>query len=190
MNLKNLLSILFLLFSVFACNFSKSCRMLEASNINLHLENGILYYEETPFSGDLVTYYNDNILKSDIEYVNGRKHGMEKHWYQSSTRAITRYYKKGFKSGLHQGWWENGKPKFEYYFNDNGEYNGSVKEWDASGLLVMHFNYKDGQEIGRQRSWNLDGSTKANYEVKDGERFGLIGLKKCYQVTVGNDEVE
>ena len=164
--------------------------MIEASNEKLNLENGILFYNDMPFTGDLVTYYGNNILKSDIEYADGRKHGLEKHWYESSTRAIARYYKKGLKSGLHQGWWENGKLKFEYYFNNNGEYNGSVKEWDESGLLIMYFNYKDGKEIGNQRLWKSDGSLKANYEVIEGERYGLIGLKKCYAVTVGSDVVE
>ena len=53
----------------------------------------------------------------------------------------------------------------------------------------MFFNYKKGKESGSQRLWKTDGSIKANYDVVNGERFGLIGLKKCYQVTVGNDTV-
>ena len=38
--------------------------------------------------------------------------------------------------------------------------------------------------------WKDDGTIKANYEVVNGERFGLIGLKKCYTVTVNEDEVK
>ena len=30
--------------------------------------------------------------------------------------------------------------------------------------------------------WDLNGNIKANYEVINGERYGLIGLKKCFTV--------
>jgi antitoxin component YwqK of YwqJK toxin-antitoxin module len=54
----------------------------------------------------------------------------------------------------------------------------------------MDFNYKNGKETGSQRLWKPDGSIKANYEVVNGERFGLIGLKKCYTVTVDKNEIK
>ena len=31
--------------------------------------------------------------------------------------------------------------------------------------------------------WDLDGNIKANYEVINGERYGLIGLKKCFTIS-------
>ena len=48
----------------------------------------------------------------------------------------------------------------------------------------MSFHYKNGKEVGSQRLWKADGSIKANYEVVGGERFGLIGLKKCYNMDI------
>ena len=38
--------------------------------------------------------------------------------------------------------------------------------------------------------WKYDGTIQANYEVVNRDRFGLIGLKKCYTVTVNKDEIE
>ena len=51
----------------------------------------------------------------------------------------------------------------------------------------MSFNYINGKEAGKQLLLKSNGNIKANYEVVNGERFGLIGLKKCYTVTKIND---
>ena len=79
---------------------------------------------------------------------------------------------------------------FEYHFNKKGEFHGIVKEWYKSGQIFRDFNYFAGKELGRQRMWKYDGTIKANYEVVNRDRFGLIGLKKCYTVTVNKDEIE
>ncbi len=118
------------------------------------------------------------------------KHGVEKLWYENGVLAQERFYRKGFKSGIHKGKWDNKQNKFEYHFNDKGEFHGIVKEWYKSGALYMSFNYLDGKENGIQKLWKLDGAVKANYEVVKGERFGLIGLKKCYSVTVNNNAID
>ena len=164
--------------------------MVEASDKNLKLDNGVLLYNETPFEGQLVSYYEAEKLKSKIEYAGGKKHGYEKQWYDSGNKLIERFYKKGFKTGIHKSWWTDGKQKFEYHFNEKGEFHGVVKEWYKSGKIFRDFNYVDGKEVGSQRLWKFDGTIKANYEVVNGERFGLIGLKKCYTVTTNSYEIK
>ena len=159
-------------------------------NENLKLDNGILFYNETPFDGVLVAYYEAEKLKSKIEYVNGKKHGYEKQWYRNGDKLIERFYKEGFKTGIHKSWWADGTKKFEYEFNEKGEFHGVVKEWYKSGQIFRDFNYAEGKELRSQRMWKNDGTLKANYEVVNGERFGLIGLKKCYTVTVDSVEVK
>jgi len=159
------------------------------SDKELQLTNGVLYYKDDPFTGNIVSYYDAATLKSETLYENGRKHGYERQWLTNGELMESRYYLKGKKAGIHKAWWKNGNLKFEYYFNNIGEYNGTVKEWYATGQILRDFNYKNGIEAGSNKMWKLDGSLKANYEVVNGERFGLIGLKRCYQVTVGSNEV-
>lgn len=171
--------------------FNKSAQLnVGFENPDLELVNGILYFNENPFSGNIVSYFDESNLSSKIQYVDGRKHGYEKHWFADGTLSEERHYLKGYKSGIHKAWWDKNILRFEYHFNNFGAYNGSVKEWYKSGQLFKAFNYKDGLEVGRQRLWKIDGNVKANYDVVNGERFGLIGLKKCYKVTVGDDEVK
>lgn len=181
-----------IILSVFfiACLSEEKPLVLDASNPNLILVNGVLKLDDIPFSGHLNTYYPNVQLKSEIQYYKGKKHGKEMRWFKNGDLAMERFYINGFKSGIHRAWWENGNQKFEYYFNDIGEYHGSVKEWGKTGELYMSFNYIKGKESGSQRLWKSDGTIKANYEVVNGERFGLIGLKKCYTVTTNSDDIK
>ena len=73
-------------------------------------------------------------------------------------------------------------PSRTYVFDNNGRYNGKVEEWYVNGQKLREFNYTEGLENGKQKLWDLDGNIKANYEVINGERYGLIGLKKCFTV--------
>ena len=185
-----LLHIVLLVSICVSCNSKHSNKIIDASNPNLKLDNGILYYKNVPFSGDLITHFENRSFKSYTEYKNGKKHGSEKYWNVDADLVVERYYFKGNKTGIHKAWWNNRNLKFEYHFNKKGEYHGNVKEWYETGQLFRVFNYENGKETGSQKLWYETGKIKANYEVIKGERFGLIGLKKCYQVTVGSNEVE
>lgn len=172
---------------ILGCSSQSEIR-LEASNVNLKLENGVLFYNDIAFSGMLVSYYSEDVLRSEIQYEKGKKHGFEKQWYPNGQKIIERYYAEGVKTGIHKAWWESGDKKFEYHFNEKGEFHGLVKEWYKSSQLFRAFNYVNGKEVGSQKLYKNDGTIKANYEVVNGERFGLIGLKKCYSLTVDSDE--
>ena len=184
------LHIIILVFVFAACNNSNQAVTIEPSNKGLVLINGVLELNKVPFSGRLVSFFSKEKLESEMYYIDGKKDGYEKQWFENGDLAIERFYKNGFKTGTHKGWWENGKPKFQYYFNDRGEFHGRVKEWYQTGFMFRDFNYINGKEIGSQKLWYETGKIKANYEVVNGERFGLIGLKKCYTVTVGSDDVK
>lgn len=164
--------------------------VLNFSNESLELHNGVLKFEDHPFTGKLIAHFPDGNLKSEVYYKHGLKEGSEKQWYVDGKLALERFYVEGIKQSIHKSWWDNGNLKFEYHFNDKGEFHGIVKEWYEDGILFRDFNYENGKETGSQRLWKPDGSIKANYEVVNGERFGLIGLKKCYTVTVNKDEIE
>lgn len=164
--------------------------VLDISKEKLILNNGVLEFDEKPFTGILQNFFSNVQLQSEVVYIEGKKDGAEKQWFVNGALAIERFYEEGVKIGVHKAWWENGSHKFEYHFNDRGEFHGNVKEWYADGRLFRDFNYKKGREVGSQKLWKPDGSIKSNYEVINGERFGLIGLKKCYTVTVNSDEIK
>lgn len=180
-----------IIFCLYFCLFSCSRKelMVNVGSTDLELVNGVLYYQDSPFEGILVSKYGDASLKMKLQYAAGRKDGCEKQWYRNGQLSQTRWYSKGLKTGIHSGWWEDGTQKFIYQFNEKGEYDGNRKEWYRNGNLILDFNYSNGKEIGSQRMWTDSGKIRANYVVKNGERFGLIGLKKCYNVNIDSNEL-
>lgn len=182
-------SIVFL-FALTSCLQTNQQLVLLEDNPKLNLTNGVLLYNNSPFDGMVESYYGFKKIKSQSYYSEGRKEGSETFWYENDSLASKRVYSNGIKVGIHKAWWQNGNPRFVYCFNDKGEYHGDVKEWYETGELFRDFNFENGREVGRQRLWYQNKKIKANYEVVDGERFGLIGLKKCYTVTSDSNEIK
>ncbi|MFT5761763.1 MAG: antitoxin component YwqK of YwqJK toxin-antitoxin module [Polaribacter sp.] len=156
--------------------------VLFKENKELQIVNGVLYYYDAPFSGTLKTFDEVNQTNNVARYLNGKKDGEERKLFKNEALAEIRFYKKGEKVGVHKSWFENGQQKFEYPYSQNGVYHGTMKEWYPNGKLVREFNYVKGKESGSQKMWLSNGNIRANYTVVNGERFGLIGLKKCYSV--------
>jgi len=172
---------IFIFVCCISCQFSENASIIElkSSNSNLELKNGVLYFNTMPFYGKLVDKNANDIRLLEVEYANGRKHGLEKKKYQDGAVAEERFYIQGKKSGVHRAWYKNGQQKFEYHFNTLGLYHGTVREWYQKGQTYTSFNFRNGKEEGAQQMWNSDGKIRANFVVKNGERYGLIGLKKC-----------
>ena len=176
---------LFLIFlGLFYSCESKTSLALSLDDSRLKLDNGQLYLDQDLFQGYLISRYDSDSLKSKVFYAQGRKQGIEQFWFENGSLATERKYSKGIKIGIHKAWWENGNPKFEYHFDPNGAYHGSVLEWYENGNQYRKFNYSHGKEAGRQTMLDIDGKIKANYDVANGERFGLVGLKKCDPVVM------
>ncbi|WP_422091844.1 toxin-antitoxin system YwqK family antitoxin [Tenacibaculum ovolyticum] len=158
------------------------------NNTGFKLKNGILFFNEKQYSGTVEEYYSKGKLKSTATYYQGKKNGFFNGWYMDGSKWFKRFYTNGLKSGVHEGWFDNGKPMFEYHFNTKGLYNGKVTEWYKNGNLLKEFHFKEGKEDGSQKMWQQNGKIKANFVTKEGERFGLIGLKKCYTINTVNEE--
>jgi len=154
------------------------------------LDNGVLFYNNHPYSGALIDTNKVTKIVKEIEYLNGKKHGKETKKYAPNSIAEQRFYTHGNKSGTHKAWWSNGQLKFEYHFNTKGEHHGPVNEWYINGQQAKAFHFVNGKEEGTQKMWQKDGKLRANFVTKNGERFGLIGLKKCYSVNTKNEDYD
>lgn len=182
----------FLIFSFFSCQEkqnSEVVQVVKSGDENLQLTNGTLLYNNVPFTGVFKHYDALNKTNNETHYAAGYKEGLEVKKYDGGIIAEERFYKKGLKRGIHKGFWEDGSQKFEFGFNEKGSYEGSFREWYRNGQLVKQFNFVNGKENGSQKMWQPNGKIRANYVVKNGERFGLIGLKKCYTVNVTNEKI-
>jgi antitoxin component YwqK of YwqJK toxin-antitoxin module len=158
---------------------------VEANAAAFSLNQGILLYENKPFSGiQYLLFANQDTAKVST-YIVGKEQGWSKIWYEDGRLAEERYYEKGKRENIHRAWWPDGKLRFEYHFK-NDEHHGQQKDWFLNGKLAEVFNYENGHEEGQQQMWFDDGSLKANYVIKEGRRFGLPGVKNCISVVENN----
>ena len=151
---------------------------LDVDNEALLLKDGIMYYQDNPFSGTLYSKV-DTIIIAKIPYFKGKKHGKEEKYYYNGAPAAERYFTHGKKSGTHKAWWNNGQLEFIHQFDSHGNPTGIQRNWYATGQLSKEFNYSNGKEYGTQRKWDANGKITTNYQVINGERFGLIGSENC-----------
>jgi antitoxin component YwqK of YwqJK toxin-antitoxin module len=163
-------------------------RVME-SDTSFVYNQGVLYYQQKPFSGWQYSVYSNGDMAKVIPFYDGREEGYVKNWYPNRMLAEQRFFIKGRKEGKHQAWWENGQPKFVYQFN-NDEHEGVQRVWAANGVLVQQFNYLKGHEEGQQQMWFEDGSLRSNYVVKNGRRFGLPGVKSCVSAMKNNTYIK
>lgn len=150
-----------------------------ANTINLHLDNGVYYINNKPFSGYVKSFYANNMGSLIAGYLNGMQHGLSTSYFPNGKLMFIRTYKENKSFGKHIGYWENGNLKFEFYY-DNDKRTGTHKQWYESGQAYTVLNYKDDQEAGMQQAWRENGKPYINYEAKDGFRYGLQKSNLCY----------
>jgi antitoxin component YwqK of YwqJK toxin-antitoxin module len=184
-------SILLILFTVFfGCNTNSKkntvnipLQLLNKSEQQLGMNNGLLIINQQPFNGTLFTLFSNSKDTATIEnYLHGKEHGEWKKYYISHKIKEKRFFANGQKTGEYIAWWENGQKELQYFFKAD-EYEGTCKEWNETGFLNKIMNYKKGHEDGSQQWWYDNGKIKANYIIKDGRRFGLLGTKNCINVS-------
>jgi hypothetical protein len=156
---------------------------LHINDSNLQMENGILLWNKSPFTGILFSLNQNNADTLSLStYQDGHEHGKWRQFYEGGNLKEKRFFVNGSKEGEYVTWWPNGKKQLHYFFKD-GEYEGCCREWNEQGALIKVANYKQGHEEGWQQLWYDNGKIRANYIIKNGRRFGLLGTKNCTNVS-------
>jgi len=140
------------------------------------LSERILYKDQKLFSGKL-RRFNGQIEKI-IEYKNGLKQGVERHFYPSGILFKEQFYREGKPIGNHREWFKNGKKKRLTQFK-NGQHHGDYIHWYDNGQVYIYTKYDNGQIQGH-KLWRKNGRIYANYVYKNGKRLGLTGGKLCF----------
>lgn len=150
------------------------------SDALLRMQNGIWYYNQTAFTGNIIEFYAIGNLKSKTACLNGKEHGYMESWYPNGKPEEQRMYIHGKKTATHTGWWPNGQKRFERHF-ENDQYTGVNKEWYESGRLYTVMGYLNNNEIGGA-GWRDNGKCFMNFRIQDGVRYGLVNAELCYSL--------
>ena len=143
-----------IVFLFFGCLENDSTGLVNADDSNIFRKKGIVYWDKSPFTGQL---FKLNEKMDTIEV---------------ST------YLNGVKEGISRKYWGNSRPRLSAQYK-NGVFHGTVREWYEDGKPYAVFHYEDGYEKGSQKIWKPDGEYKANYQVIGNRKYGLTGSKNC-----------
>ncbi len=151
------------------------------SKLVLNQTEGKWYHLYLPFDGYAVEYHKNGILAKKTGYLNGKKEGVEKKWFDSGALRSQAFYRANKLDGISKSWWPNGVLSTESNYS-MGVRHGKQKKWYTNGQIARVLNLTDGIEDGLQQAWLKTGKLYANYEAKNGRFFGLKRSNLCYEL--------
>ncbi len=134
-----------------------------------------------PYSGFVVSYYDDCTMKEKFGMLNGKKQGQNMQWYPDGHLKNVSHYDKGKLHGEKRLW--SGGPEhilIAQYQYDTGKAHGEQKKWYPTGELYKKLNLVRGKEEGLQQAFRKNGALYANYEARAGRIFGMKKATLCY----------
>ncbi len=117
--------------------------------------------EEGPYvnnrkEGIWKSYYNNGKKKNEITYANGRANGFSKFYYKTGLISEEGNWVNGKWDGSYKFYYENGQISYDWKYV-NGKREGEQKYFHDNGNKMYEGNWKDGQENGELKEYNKDG---------------------------------
>ena len=97
----------------------------------------------------------------------------EKSWYENGQKKWEINYKDGKQHGVDTAWDENGQKKWEKYYKD-GKNDGLSTSWYENGQMKEEGNYKDGYFDGLYTTWYENGQKKEEGTCKVSNSSGFF----------------
>ena len=146
-----------------ACSPTKKEKLtvvIQATQLNQG--EGLVYFNNQPFSGTTVKYYADSTLAETINYLNGKRSGLRKKWFSDGMLSYQANYSNNKLHGFSKSWWKSGTIRSKSNFKA-GKVHGTQYEYFDSGAIFKETNYNNG-------------------ETKNGRFFGLKRSKLCFEL--------
>lgn len=123
---------------------------------NLQEKDGIYYQNSVPYSGTYLTYHDNGNLKMETTFLEGKKQGECKLYFEDGTLNEVRKYQNNVMTGTWLTFNNLGIKVAEASYK-NGKKDGNWFVWDDEGNLKYELCYKDGEKTGTWKSYNEDG---------------------------------
>lgn len=118
-----------------------------------------------------VAFHDNGQLKSEINYVNGRIHGVVTDYDSQGKVISTKQYSNGLLNG--EATFINYQGYTTTSMYENGKLNGGYKEVYSDGSLATEGAYKDEKKTGLWLQYEKNGDLKEKSEYKNGKYYGL-----------------
>ncbi len=138
-------------------------------------KESVVRYENGKRVGVETHWYPSGVKKLEVPYQNGEANGTCKEWYENEKLKSEGQFVKGKETGLHRWYFLNGKldQTIEY---ENGKANGKTAQYYPEGGIRTKGNYKEGKPHGSITNYYRNGKKKNQINYKNGLEDGLFSV--------------
>lgn len=166
-------------------------RVVNKSSLNYDNRTSLWSLNNEPFSGYMVSFYQDSTLKEKAGILDGKKQNQFIEWYPDGKLKQVAHYHKGKLHGEKKRWSTDTSYILISHLNYHlGKAHKEQKQWYPTGELFKKLNMNMGKEEGIQQAFRKNGALYANYEAKDGRVFGLKKTALCFGLEDENIQYE
>jgi antitoxin component YwqK of YwqJK toxin-antitoxin module len=124
--------------------------------------------ETNPFTGIMVDYHSEGILRSRSQMSNGLLNGVSETWYTNGQMQVRECFKDSISNGLRQKWYPNGFKQSQATIVA-GKVVGTFQSWHENGQLSEQIPMLNGQPDGTAWAYYPSGFVKAETAVDHGK---------------------
>lgn len=156
-------------------------KTIDKSSVDYKNKISLWTLNDQPYSGYIVSYHPDGILKEKTGVLNGRRQNLSSQWYPDGHLKQVVNYHRGKLHGEKKRWTSDADHILVAELNFvNGRAHGEQTQWYVTGELYKKLNLNMGKEEGLQQAFRENGEVYANYEARNGRIFGLKKAALCY----------
>lgn len=126
-------------------------------------------YLDNKKTGVWKAYFPGGQIKSEITYISGRPDGYAKMYYESGVVSEEGLWKGTKWVGEYKYYHPNGKPSYQWNYNESGKRTGEQKYFHENGNVMIEGNWDNGKEKGVIKEYYADGTLKSEKSFVDGK---------------------
>lgn len=145
------------------------------------------------YSGKWCAWYEDGGY-IEINYLNGKLHGVEKAWDKNGVMFYKSEFKNGNANGKREYWFKNGVKESELNRVDD-KLQGKDTRWNTNGMKFYEVNYVNDEKDGKQSVWYENGNKCREIDYVMGKMHGKVfefyenGNKKSIKEYKNDEEI-
>jgi hypothetical protein len=150
------------------------------------------------YEGDSLNFvkftYKEGKLASEEPFVNGRIHGVAKHYYSNGNLRTVIEYKEAKRHGTMLSYYETGEKHGDIPY-ENGKVNGTRHNYKKDGSMTMVCTYENGKPVPPLDEYDAAGTKIKQPTIKFSVSGGILKMELSdrtytspvfYQIEKGN----
>lgn len=137
---------------------------------------------EAGYEGHYTTHYPNGQLRYSINYVKGKREGVELAYFESGKIQEKQFFKNNKEEGEAFTFYENGKPHVKSIYV-NGKLEGEQITYYENGSVAISEHYRNGVKDGLRKAYNEKGILEADQRFINGdfdsEYVGTARIPNC-----------